>query len=160
METAASYIEKFSRKGIDLSFTIRRKNKTMELKVKPEKCSQTESYRIGLFIKDSTAGVGTMTFIDPKTKIYGALGHIIADSTTGEPVDLDHGRIMESTITGIVAGRRGNPGEKRGILKYKSDFEGDIKINSQFGIFGKLQDVKKFEKSKKPLQISLKHQLK
>lgn len=160
VETAAAYIEEFSSTGKDLSFTVRRRNKTMDLKVKPEMCKETENYRIGLFIKDSTAGVGTMTFVDPKTKTYGALGHIIADSTTGEPVNLEHGQIMESSITGIVPGRRGSPGEKRGILKYRGDFEGDIRINSHFGIFGKLESTKKIESKKEPMQIALKHQVK
>lgn len=160
VETAAAYIEEFSSTGKSLSFTVRRKNKTMDLKVKPEMCKETDSYRIGLFIKDSTAGVGTLTFIDPKTKTYGALGHIIADSTTGEAVNLCHGQIMESSVTGIVPGRRGSPGEKRGILKYKGDFEGDIRINSQFGVFGKLESIKKIESKKQTMQIALKHQIK
>ncbi len=160
VETAATYIEEFGAKGKDLTFTVRRKDKTFDLNVTPQKCKQTQTYRIGLFIKDSTAGVGTMTFIDPKTNTYGALGHVIADSNTQEPVDLHHGKIMESTITGIVPGKRGNPGEKRGMLKFKSDFEGDIKINSQFGIFGNLEDTKRISENREAIPIALKHQIK
>lgn len=159
VDSAAVYIEDFGAKGEELQFTIRRKDKIFDIKVAPQKCIKTNTYRIGLFIKDSTAGVGTMTFIDPKSRTYGALGHIIADSTTQEAIDLDHGRIMESTITGIVPGQRGNPGEKRGTLKYNSRFEGDIKINSQFGIFGKLKDTNKLT-DKELMPIALKHQIK
>ena len=159
VDTAAVFIEDFGAKGDKLTFTVRRDHKVFELTVTPQKCTKTDTYRIGLFIKDSTAGVGTMTFIDPKTKIYGALGHIIADSTTQKPIDLDHGTVMESTITGIVPGKRGNPGEKRGILKYDSRFEGDIKVNSHFGIFGKLKNIEKIS-DKEMMPIALKHQIK
>ncbi|SES62722.1 SpoIVB peptidase [Anaerobranca gottschalkii] len=160
VERAATLIEEFSRKGKKLNFTVKRKDKILELTVKPEKCKQTNTYRIGLFIKDSTAGVGTMTFVQPETGIYGALGHIITDSTTQKPVDLYNGKIMESTITSVVPSKKGSPGEKRGIIKYKSSFQGDIKINSEFGIFGQLEDIKMFEKKKEQIPIALKHQIK
>ncbi|SHJ66566.1 stage IV sporulation protein B [Anaerobranca californiensis DSM 14826] len=160
VERVATLIEEFSQKGKKLNFTVKRKDKILELTVRPEKCKQTNTYRIGLFIKDSTAGVGTITFVRPETGIYGALGHIITDSTTQKPVDLYDGKIMESTITSVVPSKRGSPGEKRGIIKYKGSFQGDIRINSEFGIFGQLENLKIFEKKKEQIPIALKHQIK
>ncbi len=92
-------------------------------------------YKTGLYVKDSINGIGTLTFIDPKTKLYGALGHEIIESTTGQKIEIKDGKIYHSTVTGINPSDRGNPGEKN--AKYNiSEVYGNIKENTKSGIFG------------------------
>ena len=92
-------------------------------------------YKTGLYIKDSINGVGTLTFIDPKTKLYGALGHEIIEKTTGKKLEIKDGKIYSSRVTSITPSNEGNPGEKN--AKYNTnEIFGNIKENSEAGIFG------------------------
>ena len=92
--------------------------------------------KTGLYVKDSVSGVGTLTFIDPETKYFGVLGHEIANTTTGEIIDIESGTIFDSEITGITRSSEGNPGEKNAIL-YNEKVEGEVYENTNKGIFGK-----------------------
>ena len=92
--------------------------------------------KTGLYVKDSVSGVGTLTFIDPNTKYFGVLGHEIADTNTGEIIDIDSGTIFDSKITGITRSSEGNPGEKNALL-YSDKVEGEVYENTNKGIFGK-----------------------
>lgn len=92
-------------------------------------------YKTGLYVKDSINGVGTLTFIDPNTKLYGALGHEIIEKTTGQRLEIKDGKIYSSVVTGITPSNEGNPGEKN--AKYDvNNIYGNIKENSSAGIFG------------------------
>lgn len=93
-------------------------------------------YRTGLYVKDSINGIGTLTFIDPESKNYGALGHEIIESNTGRKLEVKDGKIYKSEITSIDKSSNGNPGEKN--AKYYPDkIYGSIKENTSSGIFGK-----------------------
>lgn len=91
--------------------------------------------KTGLYVKDSISGVGTLTFIDPNTKLFGVLGHEIADATTGKLIDITEGTIFDSEITGITRSSKGNPGEKNAIL-YSDKVDGKVFENTKKGIFG------------------------
>ena len=91
--------------------------------------------KTGLYVKDTISGVGTLTFIDPNTKLFGVLGHEITDINTGEIVDSKSGTIFNSTITSITRSSKGNPGEKNAVL-YSDEIEGTIFENTNKGIFG------------------------
>ena len=91
--------------------------------------------KTGLYVKDTISGVGTLTFIDPKTKLFGILGHEIADTNTGDIIDIKSGTIFSSSITGITKSDRGKPGEKNAIL-YSDKVKGNILENTNKGIFG------------------------
>ena len=91
--------------------------------------------KTGLYVKDSISGVGTLTFIDPNTKLFGVLGHEIADSNTGEIIDIKDGTIFDSTITCITRSSKGDPGEKNAIL-YSDKINGEVFENTNKGIFG------------------------
>lgn len=71
---------------------------------------------IGLYVDDGVAGVGTLTFINPESKEYGALGHEIVEANSQLPIDLREGKIIEAQISGINSGQRGLPGEKLGTF--------------------------------------------
>ena len=114
-------------------------------------------YKTGLYVKDSITGVGTLTFIDPNTKLYGALGHEIIEKTTGQKFEIKDGKIYSSVVTSINPSIDGEPGEKN--ARYDSnDIYGDIRENTESGIFGmytaKLPNTKLYKVSK-PEDIKL-----
>ncbi len=92
-------------------------------------------YKTGLYVKDSVNGVGTLTFIDPNTKLYGALGHEIIEKTTGQKLEIKDGKIYSSTVTSITPSNEGDPGEKNARYESGKVF-GNITENSTSGIFG------------------------
>lgn len=91
--------------------------------------------KTGLYVKDSISGVGTLTFIDPKTKYFGVLGHEITDTNTGKIIDISEGTIFDSQITGIKRSSEGNPGEKNALL-FSDKVQGKVFENTKKGIFG------------------------
>lgn len=91
--------------------------------------------KTGLYLKDTISGIGTLTFIDPTTKKFGALGHEIVNSISGEIVNVADGDIFTSSITSIVPSRNGTPGEKNASLN-SEDILGNIDENTNKGIFG------------------------
>lgn len=100
---------------------------------------EDEVYKTGLYVKDSINGVGTLTFIDPNTKIFGALGHEIIEKTTGQKLELKDGKIYSSVVTGINPSSEGNPGEKN--ARYNTeDVYGTVSENTSSGIFGEYTD--------------------
>ena len=93
-------------------------------------------YKTGIYVKDSIIGIGTLTFINPVTSMYGALGHEIDESTTGMKFEIKDGKIFKSDVIDIKKSNRNDPGEKR--ANYYSNIEyGTILKNTEVGIFGK-----------------------
>ncbi|MFZ3170725.1 MAG: SpoIVB peptidase [Carboxydocellales bacterium] len=129
-------IEKFGSKGNLVTIEISRAKQTQRIQVQPRYCYDSGTYRIGLYIRDSAAGVGTLTFIDPNSHKFGALGHIITDADTNRPIAVGKGRIIRANIQQIQKGRKGQPGEKVGVFIEDNDFSGKITENTQVGIFG------------------------
>ena len=93
-------------------------------------------YRLGVTLKDITAGIGTITFIDPKTGAFGGLGHGICDAENGSLIEMSMGNAMEVLLGGIHKGEIGCPGELSGIMTDKPI--GEISKNTEVGVFGKL----------------------
>lgn len=135
----ADIIDNSGKSGQPLQIIIKRNTEEMNVTVAPVLCNETRRYRIGLFVRDSAAGVGTLTFYDSKSRSYAALGHVIADSDTNQPIDCDQGKIVLATISGIQQGKRGQPGEKIGVFVEDNEIVGDIKKNTTFGIYGQMK---------------------
>ena len=140
----------------DLLISYIRGNETKETSLKLIK-DNDGIYKTGLFVKDSVTGVGTLTFIDPNTKLYGALGHEIIEKTTGQKLEIKDGKIYSSSVTSITPSNEGNPGEKN--ARYNSnDVFGNITENSTSGIFGNYTSSipnNKLYKVAKPDEIKL-----
>lgn len=119
-----------------------------------------KAYRIGLYIRDSTAGVGTLTFYDPERKVYGALGHVISDMDTGKPISVGGGKIVRSNVNSIRKGTSGEPGEKRAIFFREHQVLGNITKNTPFGIFGKIAKPPGGGYHSKPMPVALNEQVK
>ena len=95
----------------------------------------SDVYKTGLYVKDSIIGIGTLTFIDPETKKFGALGHEILEKTTGQKFEIRTGKIFDSEITSITKATRNNPGEKNASYNASKVF-GTITKNNINGIYG------------------------
>lgn len=108
-------------------------------KVKTVLCSETKRHRVGLYVRNEAAGVGTLTFYDQLRGKYGALGHVINDVDTNQKIEILNGNVVASTIYAIEKGKRGNPGEKIGSFVNQSKFSGNIEKNTVSGIFGSLE---------------------
>lgn len=93
-------------------------------------------FKTGLYVKDTITGVGTLSFIDPNTHLYGALGHEIIESSTGVMLETNNGSIFESSVLNIERSENGNPGSKIADLKFENK-KGTIFENTTKGIFGK-----------------------
>ena len=97
--------------------------------------NQDNEYKTGLYVKDKINGIGTLTFIDPETKKFGALGHEIVTKDTNEALNINDGSIYYSYITGITKSNNGNPGEKQADYDESNKY-GIINKNTKAGIFG------------------------
>ncbi len=153
------YLNNRQKKDEKIKVSVDRDGEKHEIRVKPIKCEEDNIYRIGLWVRDNIAGVGTMTFYDPKSKVFGALGHGITDIDSGVLVDINSGSIMKSKIASIQKARKTVPGELVGIFYDNDDAYGVIEKNTSFGIYGKLNN--KFKSSRtKPVSIGLNSQIK
>lgn len=138
----APRIQSSSDRTVEL--TIVRNGQKLVLTVAPALCdtdeqgsgTTTRRYRLGLYVRDSAAGVGTLTFYHPETGAYGALGHSITDMTGKLHVDITNGQIVRAFITGVYYGTGGRPGEKMGTFDGTTDVLGDIRRNTDCGIYG------------------------
>lgn len=134
----AELIDESGKNNQPIDVLIKRGDNRLHVSLTPVLCKDTKRYRIGLFVRDSAAGVGTLTFFEPQSQNYGALGHVITDSDTNQPIDCNQGKIVLATVSGIQHGKRGQPGEKIGVFIEESQLLGDIKKNTPFGIYGNL----------------------
>ncbi|HZH61800.1 MAG TPA: SpoIVB peptidase [Metabacillus sp.] len=160
MSDVTPFIQEAGKTGKPLDLVLNREQKEVKTKLYPLKDEHDDSYRIGLYIRDSAAGIGTMTFYDPKSKKYGALGHVISDMDTKKPIVVENGQIVRSTVTSIEKGSNGNPGEK--LARFSSDRQviGNITRNSPFGIFGELNQRINNGVMDKALPIALSNEVK
>lgn len=160
MEEMSPIVEEAGKNKETLNIELKRGQEIIETALTPKFDVDDEEYRIGLYIRDSAAGIGTMTFFDPESKKYGALGHIVSDMDTRKPVEIDNGSIVRSQITDIKKGEHGIPGEKKANFILDDAKLGNITKNSPFGIFGELEKPVDNGKWSEPMSITLPNQVK
>ena len=135
IHTASSLRERLT--GSDIVLTVRRQGKAAEFCVKPTKTEYGP--RIGAFVRDTMAGIGTVTYYDPDTGSFGALGHGVSDADTAMLMPMEVGVVVHSSVANVEKSSVGKPGE----LKGKFDVHrimGSVAQNTERGIFGKLTD--------------------
>lgn len=142
----------------NVKIVLERDEKQITTELSPIKSKQDNSYRLGIWVRDKTAGIGTLTFYDENTKKFGALGHSITDTDTGKLMNSENGEIMKAQISSIEQGEKGNPGEIRGMFFESKDVLGNISSNSQFGIYGDINE--KEVNKKKSIPIALQNEIK
>jgi len=150
----AEIIDESGKKYRSIDILLKRSEGQHHISASPVLCHDTKRYRIGLFVRDSAAGVGTLSFFEPESKVYGALGHIITDSDTNQPIDCEQGKIVLATVSGIQQGKRGHPGEKIGVFIEEDQLVGHISKNTQFGIYGQLNSQIPNDKYPQPIPIA------
>lgn len=133
--------------------------KTLECSIKPIQTANQE-YKLGLWVRDSAAGVGTVTFYDPSTQSFGALGHGITDIDTDQLIDIASGEFVTTKILNIVKGESGNPGRIQGTVDNQKNI-GIIYKNTKFGIYGKVENISSLNIDKsKEVEIALREEIK
>ena len=129
--------------------TINRQGKLEHVTVHP--VTSTEGVMTtGLYLRDKIAGIGTLTFIDPKSRKYGALGHEIIDQDTNQLVSVNEGEIIDSNVTSIRKATAGKPGEKVADIMFDEKL-GTLEKNNNFGIYGIMSDRNLLSKSVMPI---------
>ncbi len=140
--------------GESVSAQIRRKNMSFEVKITPAKEASDGVYKMGLWVRDSSAGIGTLTFYDPDSGIAAGLGHALCDVDTGEMLPIMSGEMVEAEILGITKGISGDPGEIRGRFKSSVSI-GSLVQNSETGVYGVLSEIKDME----TVEVALKQEV-
>ncbi|MBP3964380.1 MULTISPECIES: SpoIVB peptidase [Paenibacillus] len=143
-----------------LQLTVKRGTRLFETKLAPVFDSEDRAWRLGLYIRDSAAGVGTLTFYAPDQGVYGALGHVITDMDTQTPIEVGEGQILQSNVTSINKSQNGEPGEKRAHFIKESKVLGNIERNTSFGIFGKMKELPSHSYNQQSLPVAFAEEVK
>jgi stage IV sporulation protein B len=131
-----SIVSDAGKEGTDISLEVLRDKEKIQVKLTPIFDKKEDRYRLGLYIRNSAAGVGTLTFYHKESGAYGALGHVISDVDTQKPIIVSDGSIVNSSVSSIEKGEKGQPGEKLSHFFNEDHVLGNIKKNTPFGIFG------------------------
>ncbi len=133
--------------GNEVTLTYVRNGNNYNTNIVPTKINEDE-YKLGLWVRDAASGVGTITFYEPTTGAFAALGHGILDVDTEELIDIARGDIVTSKIISIVKGEKGKPGELQGSIE-NGKIIGEVYKNTNFGIYGKLNNIQDLKKNTK-----------
>ncbi len=144
--------------GKKSSVTLNRSGSEVNILISPVLSKSDRSFKIGAWVKDAASGIGTMTFYNPKTKEFAALGHGICDAQTNKIISISEGTILPSEIVSIEKGEKGIPGELNGIFNESAVPLGKITQNAETGIFGTLEDSSSFENE--PLPVATRDEIK
>ncbi len=140
VNTVSGVVEQVEKSdGQPLKLTVTRQGKSLEVNLCPVRSESENTWKAGVWIRDSTAGIGTVTFYCPRSNSFSGLGHGICDSDTGVLMPLLRGSVMEVTISGIQKGHKGAPGELRGY--FSSAKIGSLIGNTVCGVFGVLNKL-------------------
>lgn len=125
----------------------------------PIQCIQDNSFRLGIWVRDKTTGIGTLTYYDEENNSFGALGHGIIDVDTKKLLTVEKGMIVKAKVSNIELGQKGIPGEIRGVFYRSDDVLGEININNEFGIYGSLTNRDENLNDLKPIPIGFKEEV-
>lgn len=129
--------------GKNVVLSILRDEMKFDVSVHPELSFCDSEYKLGIWVRDSSVGIGTLTFYDKENKMFAGLGHGICDIDTGTIVPVKSGEIVDAAITDISKGSRGRAGELKGCFA-DTDSCGEIYSNSDTGIYGKAYELPEY----------------
>ena len=138
--------------GEKVKLSVKRNGELSEIFIEPALDRITNTYKLGLWIKEDAVGIGTLTFVNATTKRFGSLGHSINDSETNECIDVSGGNIYESKILGIKKGKSGKAGELIGTFS-RENVIGSVDKNCEYGVYGFVDDVENFIVDKTSIDI-------
>ncbi|MDD3394665.1 MAG: SpoIVB peptidase [Anaerotignum sp.] len=143
--------------GEKIDVLLERKGEQKHIRLTPVYSQTEHAFKLGVWVRDSIQGIGTITFYDPKTNKFGALGHGVYDVDTAELMIIKNGTIIPSQLTDIVKGKKGEPGELTGIIQRDTTL-GEVSKNTEVGIYGTLNQTRDY--SGTALPIGLKQEVK
>ena len=145
--------------GEQLEVKYIRQEETKTASIKPVR-TQDEQYKLGLWVRDAAAGVGTMTFYEPSSGMFGSLGHGITDIDTSELIEIANGDLVTTNIISIAKGEKGSPGEIRGTIEGGIKL-GDISKNTAFGVYGNVTNTTRIKNGKfTEMEVALRNEIK
>lgn len=139
METNEEFSDYINSVGGEVEVTVMRGEEQFITKIIPVKSAEEDIYKVGMWVRDSTAGIGTLTFYRPDKGVFATLGHPICDADTEEIMKISDGTVLKSKIVGIKKGESGVPGELTGYFEDVSI--GKICVNNDFGVYGSLNET-------------------
>lgn len=145
--------------GQPMSIRAVRRDRQVQLTARAVFCPAEGTYKLGAWIRDSMAGIGTVTYCDPATGAFGALGHGINDVDTAALMSLSAGSIMETSVKAVKRSDPGDPGELRGDFAQQRDV-GTLTANTAGGIFGTLADKDLLPQNARALPIAAPQEVK
>ncbi len=159
INTTEDLIDKVnSSSGNEISIQYIHNEKTLQCSIKPVQTSNSE-YKLGLWVRDSAAGVGTVSFYDPESKRFGALGHGITDIDTEQLIDISSGEFVTTKILNVIKGESGNPGRIQGTVENQKNI-GTIYKNTKFGIYGTVENISSLEiDTSKEMELALRDEI-
>ncbi|WP_297213866.1 SpoIVB peptidase [uncultured Flavonifractor sp.] len=138
--------------GQAMSIRALRADETVQFTAQAVQCSSDGQYKLGAWIRDSMAGIGTITYWDPASGVFGALGHGINDVETAQLMPLQSGSILYSQVADVKKGEKGEPGELKGAFQVDRDL-GSLYANTPGGVFGVLSDSGFFQETQ-PVEVA------
>ncbi len=145
--------------GQEIKVQYIRDEETKMTSMVPAKSSDNQ-YKLGLWVRDAAAGVGTLTFYEPSSQMFASLGHGILDVDTSSLIQIENGELVTTNILEINKGEKGNPGEIRGTIESGQTI-GDISKNTNFGVFGTLTKPSYFGISQdQAMEVALREEIK
>jgi stage IV sporulation protein B len=142
--------------GDSVSVSLLRDGEALSVSLAPVLSEFDQGYRAGMWVRDSSAGIGTMTYYDPESKIFAGLGHAVCDIDTGKMMPLASGDVVDVNISGVSAGASGRPGELKGSFASGKPM-GSLYTNCECGLFGRLN---RSPISHNPVPMALKGEVK
>ncbi len=138
----------------ELELTILRKDAELQSKIKPTFDNIAKKYKLGLWIRDDAAGVGTVTYVRKDNLRFGALGHPVCDIDTGSMMPVASGNIFKCNIVGFKKGVKGNPGELKGLFLRNGSIYGSLDKNIRSGVYGTFNKDKLSVVSEKEVEVA------
>lgn len=156
-ETLITTLKTIDKETLSLEYI--RDNETINKEVKLIK-EDSNSYKIGLWVRDTAAGVGTLTFYHEESGKFGALGHPVTDGDTNKIFDIKDGDLIEASIISVKKGEKGDPGELRGIFINTNSPLGEIEKNSSCGIFGNTKEEITIKNNSNKIKVGFRDEIK
>ena len=144
--------------GEELDIKYVRDGETLECSIIPTQTSSSE-YKLGLWVRDSAAGVGTVSFYEPESKTFGALGHGITDIDTGQLINIANGEFITTKVVSVTKGTDGVPGKMQGTVNKQQNI-GQIYKNTNFGIYGTVSNLSALNiDGSKEMEVALREEI-
>ena len=156
VETIEDFSKEVNNAKTGIKITVKRNDTTVDYNVKPIYSKDDGKLKVGVWVKDATSGIGTITFINPYDNTFGGLGHGICDGNTGCVIEMSKGLVYDARIKGVNKGKIGSAGELKGVFDTKKI--GALTKNSQCGVYGLLTEKIVTPESK--MKICQKNQVK